>query len=719
MTDQNPTNSFCDLIIKEYKPADSILEQAREVYNLCGPDDNLNDVTTAGIGLDKNLEVVRVMIVEVGLDIRSVIAFLLYKLIESQKISPEFAKERYGQEVTDIAGQIIRINSIRTRKAAYQSEHFRKLLFSVAGDVRSILIKLAERMVEMRFLSEAPDINGKNIAEETAYLYAPVAHRLGLYHVKTELEENTMRALYPDEYHSIGEKLKESKEIREDYITEFIEPLQTMLQENAIICKIKGRTKSISSIWNKMKNQQVELDEIFDVFAIRVIIDSPPEKEKELCWKVYSLITNLFPPDTKRLRDWISRPKASGYESLHTTVLGPQNKWVEVQIRTQRMDEVAEKGNAAHWKYKSKGAGENAGLWLANIRNMLETPGQETFVSAKGNNPFSDAIFVFTPEGDLKELRQGSSVLDFAFDVHTNVGFHCSGAKVNGKIVPIKQLLQNGDYVEVLTSKNQKPKSDWLEFVISPRAKNKIKRALKEEEFKKNEEGKEILKKKLNQLKIEFSEETLKKLLKHFHLKDYLELFHSIAILKADINEVSKVFAPPETKTRFDQNIIKTVDVPVRYAKNKDALELDDAAGVSDFRMAKCCNPIFGDPIFGFITIGKGIKIHRKNCPNASNMSSRFEYRIINARWVKTDGEHGYPTIIRITGQDRTGIMNDITKTVSGDMKVDMRSLHAGSDSGIFYCTAELKVSDVDHLETLISKVKKIKGVISVTRAEI
>jgi len=719
VTLQNTTGIFLELISNEYKPDALLLDQAIEVYTLYMSGESMNGSPSGSNGLNRSLEIIRIMINEVGLDIRSVLAFLVYKSVERKQMTLEQAKEKYGSEAAIIAGQVIRINSISTRKAAYQSENFRKLLFSMAGDVRSILIKLAERMYEMRFLSEFDAVAANNIAEETAFLYAPVAHRLGLYHVKTELEENAMQALYPDVYHSIVKKLNESKESRDKYIAQFIGPLEKMLLENGIHFKIKGRTKSISSIWNKMKNQQVDLDEIFDVFAIRIIIDSTQENEKELCWKVYSLVTNLFIPDTRRLRDWISLPKASGYESLHTTVMGPHDKWIEVQIRTQRMDEIAEKGNAAHWKYKSKGSGENAELWLGKIRNMLETPGQDTFISAQDTNPFSNTIFVFTPEGDLKELRQGSSVLDFAFDVHSNVGFHCSGARVNGKIVPIKQVLQNGDYVEIMTSKNQKPKSDWLEFVISPRARNKIKRALKEEEFKKNEEGKEILKKKLNQIKIEFSDENLKKLMKHFHFKDYLELFHSIAILKVDINEAGKVFSPPETKAVSGRNILKTVDVPVRYASNKDALEIDTDAGISDFRMAKCCKPVFGDQIFGFITIGKGLKIHRKNCPNASNMISRFDYRIINARWVKTDGEQGYSTVIRITGQDRTGIMNDITKTVSGDMKVDMRSLNAGSDSGIFYCTAELKVNDITHLEMLISKIKKIKGIISVNRAEI
>lgn len=712
MSEIRQKDEILTLLGSEFNNAGERIGTASELLQL------LEAETIEQTGNHSNLaDIVRIMVSEIGLDIDSILAFLVYNILGKKILDESDAMKRFGKEIVNIASGIIRINAVHTRKAAYQSENFRKLLFSMADDIRSILIKLAERMYEMRMMRGVNDEKNRSIAEETAYLYAPLAHRLGLYHVKTELEENTMRFLHADVYHSIEKKLEESKAVREEYIRQFILPVEKMLSDNGLTFKIKGRTKSVSSIWNKMKVQQVDVDGIFDVFAVRIIIDSPPEQEKESCWKVYSLITNLFPPDIKRLRDWISRPKDSGYESLHTTVLGPQNKWVEVQIRTARMDETAEKGDAAHWKYKSRGGNQDESQWLAKIRTMIENPGGESYSTFAIDKMFSGSIFVFTPDGDLKELRQGSTVLDFAFDVHTDVGSHCSGARINGKMAPIKQVLHNGDFVEIITSRNQKPKTDWLEFVTSPRARNKIKRALKDTEYEKHAEGKEMLKKKLTQIKVELTDDALKKMLKHFRMTDYLELFHAVAIMKIDLNEAAALFLP-EPKPETDATRPVICDIPVKYAKGRDSLVIDEAAGVNDFKLAKCCGPIFGDPIFGFVTIGSGIKIHRKTCPNAHNMMSRFPYRIVNARWIRTDLGLGYSAIVRVTGSDRLGIMNDITKAISSDMQVDMKSLHASSESGIFNCTVELKVKDVAHLEVVMNKIKKIKEIISVVRVE-
>lgn len=712
MSEIRQKDAILTLLTSEFHNTGERISIASELLQL------LETETIEKTGGESNLvKVIRIIVFEIGLDFDSVLAYLIYNILGKGILIESEAITRFGKEIVSIATGIIRINAVHTRKAAYQSENFRKLLFSMADDIRSILIKLSERMYEIRMMSGVDDEKNRNIAEETAYLYAPLAHRLGLYHVKTELEENTMRFLHADVYHSIEKKLEESKAVREEYIRQFILPVEKMLSDNGMAFKIKGRTKSVSSIWNKMKVQQVDVDGIFDVFAVRIIIDAPPDKEKELCWKVYSLITDLFPPDITRLRDWISMPKNSGYESLHTTVLGPKNKWVEVQIRTNRMDEIAEKGDAAHWKYKSRGGKQDESQWLARIRTMIENPGAESGNTFAIDKMFSGSIFVFTPDGDLKELRKGSTVLDFAFDVHTDVGFHCSGARINRKMAPIKQVLNNGDFVEIITFRNQKPKTDWLEFVTSPRARNKIKRALKDSEYEKHAEGKEMLKKKLAQIKVELTDEALKKMLKHFRLTDYLELFHAVAIMKIDLNEAAALFLPEHKPESFAARPV-TCDIPVKYVKGRDALVIDEAAGVSDFKLAKCCNPIFGDPIFGFVTIGSGIKIHRKTCPNAQNMLSRFPYRIVNARWIRTDVGLGYSAIVRVTGNDRLGIMNDITKAISSDMQVDMRSLHASSESGIFNCTAELKVQDVTHLDVVMNKIKKIKGIISVVRVE-
>ncbi len=654
---------------------------------------------------------------EIGLDESSVLVYSIYYLYDKKLIDIKSIEKVFGSNIAFLLDKFIKISVLHTRKASINSDNFRKLLMSLAQDIRVLLLKLTERLSQIRNLESFDENDRSKIIEECNYLYAPLAHRLGLYKIKTELEDRCMQYYYKLDYDAITKKIQDTKEEREIYIANFIAPIDNIIRKQGIEFNIKGRTKAIPSIWSKMKKQQIEIDEIFDLFAIRIIIDCKAEEEKEYCWKVYSLITNVFTPDTKRLRDWVSVPKETGYESLHTTVLGPEDKWVEVQIRTARMDEIAEKGVAAHWKYKSQKKLVDDETWFAKIRELLEKT--SSVAEADSLNIEADNIYIFTPEGDLKELRNGSTVLDFAFDIHTNVGFSCTGARLNNKIVPIRHKLSNGDMVEIITAKNQKPKKDWLEYVTSPRAKNKIKKALKEELFLKSEEGKEIIQKKLAQLKIEFSDENIRKLMKHFKVKDHLELFHFIAENNFSLSEIKLIFFPELKVAEQIHDTQKVYEIPVKHSSKKGSLEIDEQSGFSDYKLSKCCNPVFGDDIFGFITIGAGIKIHRNNCPNGNYMKEKFDYRIVKAKWIKSDDGARYNAIVRITGNDRIGIMKDITKTLSGDLHIDMRALSAGSDAGTFFCTAEIVINDTAHLESVIAKIKRIKGIVSVSRAEI
>ncbi|MBU0764441.1 MAG: RelA/SpoT family protein, partial [Bacteroidetes bacterium] len=667
-----------------------------------------------------SLEVARIVIEEMNLGGVSVVCALLHDVTKYTDISADRIRSEFGPVTGDIINGLARIEGLYTQKVTLHADNFIRLLLNLANDVRIILVKLADRLHNMRTLAVLAPEKQKKVAIETSHLYAPIAHRLGLYNIKTELDELSMKYSEPEIYHSIEKKLVETEADRTKYINRFIAPIRKELDNHGFRYDIKGRSKSVHSIWRKMKQQQVEFNEVYDLFAIRLILDSSPEDEKEDCWKVYSLITNLYQPNPKRLRDWISAPKNSGYESLHTTVIGPEGRWVEVQIRTLRMDEVAEKGHAAHWKYKKTAGEEETGEWLAKIREILENPQPEThrLDEAKGEL-YSESIFVFTPQGDLKKLSSGATVLDFAYAVHTRVGDTCTGAKVNDRIVPLKHKLTNGDQVEILTSKNQKPKQDWLKWVSGPRSKSKIKRALKDIKFREAESGKDLLKKKLRQLKIGFNDENIQKLVRHFRLSDPVELYQYFATEKIDSGFLKDLLVSPVMEENLASVLRPEID---RLQKSKtwtgsgSLLVIDDNPGLTDYCLARCCSPGPGAGIFGFVTVKKGITIHRKDCPNAVQMRGKYPYRMIKAEWATEKQASDFLTSIRIIGKDEVGMLNTISSVISNDMKVNMRSLNVRSEGRNFMGEIELLIHDDAYLDVLIRKLQKIKGVQKVVR---
>ncbi|MBN1339874.1 MAG: bifunctional (p)ppGpp synthetase/guanosine-3',5'-bis(diphosphate) 3'-pyrophosphohydrolase, partial [Bacteroidales bacterium] len=550
----------------------------------------------------------------------------------------------------------------------------------------------------------------------------PIAHRLGLYHVKNELEELWMLHSQKEVYEAIAQKMKESRVKQNAYIQDFINPLQRELIKQGFDVEIKGRPKSIYSVWRKMKKQNVEFEEVYDLFAIRILISSQGKNEKADCWRVYSIVTDIYPPNPKRLRDWISTPKASGYESLHTTVLGPGGKWVEVQVRTKRMDEIAEKGLAAHWKYKESATGKDQEEWMNRIREVIEHPDSEAadIINISRVELYSDRIYVFTPEGDLKKLPSASTVLDFAYDIHSSLGDMCSGAKVNGRIVPIRHVLQNGDKVEIITSKNQKPKLDWLNFVITPKAKTKIKRAFREEKMRSAETGKEILRRKLRNRKIPFSDLIIDKLIKHYKLKSSIDLYYLIATEKIDLADIRRIIGKSEHEQTAAESKVP-VKEPLKESRetsplSEDLMLLEQKVGMLNYKLAKCCNPVHGDEVFGFIAIGKGITIHREDCPNAGSLRSRYKYRIIKVDWREIEKDKNYVTPIVVEGRDDVGILNGITSVISTHFAVDIVSVKVNTKSkGKFEGVFKVRIRDIQHLQNLIDKIKKVKGV---TRAE-
>ncbi|HSL87469.1 MAG TPA: HD domain-containing protein, partial [Bacteroidales bacterium] len=606
-----------------------------------------------------------------------------------------------------------RITEINSMQSTYQAEVFRKLLLSLADDVRVILIKLIERLEYMRNLDKVAEKDRIPIASETYFLYAPLAHRLGYYNIKTEMEDLAVKFLEPDQYKSIEARLKQTTGSRNRFIREFSAPLVEKFEKQGFKFTIKSRTKSIHSIMLKMKKQGVELEEVYDLFAIRIIIDSNPENEKSDCWRAYSIVTDLYQPNPSRLRDWISVPKSNGYESLHTTVVGPRGRWVEVQIRSVRMDEIAEKGLAAHFKYKGvKGEG-GLDTWLTKMREILESPEKEdtAFLDQVRSGLYTDEVFVFTPKGDLRQLPAGATILDFAFDIHTAVGASCVGGKVNGKNVTIKYVLQNGDHVSVLRSKNQKPKQDWLSFVVTTKAKTKIKQALNEEKTKAAVEGKEILVRRLRNWKMVFGDAVVKKILDHYELKTSQDLYFQIAtgrIEPLDIKEIllkEEEVAPEVPVTEFREKSVKETF----GTQFSDFLVIEDKIEGLEYRLAKCCNPVLGDPIFGFVTIAEGIKIHRTNCPNAQNLISRFPYRVVGAHWTKPESASLYTASIRITGIEDIGIVNKIADILS-DYKVNVRNFNYNMDDGMFEGQLNIMVTNNNILQGIIRKIQSIKG---------
>jgi GTP pyrophosphokinase len=595
------------------------------------------------------------------------------------------------------------------------------MLLTLADDVRVILIKLADRLHNMRTMDYMPRDKQLKISSETIYLYAPLAHRLGLYTLKSELEDLAMKYMEPATYKFIAQQLNEKKAERENFIKDFISPIKEILNEQGLEADLYGRPKSIHSIWTKMRKKNIPFDEVYDLFAVRVILNSRPENEKSDCWKAYSIVTDLYRPNPDRLRDWISSPRANGYESLHTTVMGPRGQWVEVQIRTNRMNEIAEKGFAAHWKYKEE-PNSDSGLdqWIQKVRELLSNPEANAldFLDDFKMNLFSDEIFIFTPKGSLIQLPIEATALDFAFEIHTDIGASCIGAKVNHKLVPLSHQLQNGDQVEIITSSKQSPKEDWLNFVVTAKAKSKIKSSLKEEKRKIAEQGKEILERKLKSLKVTYNTDNLYKLSYYFKLPTTLDLFFNVAQGKIDVKQLKEFVAsekvienkPEKIGQSQNEQFIKKVKIDVN-----DTLLIGEDLQKLDYKLSSCCNPIPGDDVFGFVTVGEGIKIHRTNCPNATKLMSNYGYRIVKARW-NSQKELAFLTGLHITGIDDVGLINKITTVISGDFKVNMRSITVDTEDGIFEGSIMVYVNNTIHLDNLINKLKEVPGVTSVTR---
>jgi len=669
------------------------------------------------------IAVAQIVTEEIGLGPTSVVAALLHDVVEDTDMTIGDIERLFGKKVAVIIDGLTKISGVFDHSSSLQAENFRKMLLTLSDDVRVILIKLADRLHNMRTLDSMLREKQMKIASETAYLYAPLAHRLGLYAVKTELDDLALKYMEPEVYRTIAYKLQQTKRERNRFINEFIEPISKELSKQGLKFEIKGRPKSIHSIWNKMKKQTVSFEEIYDLFAIRIIIESPAEIEKSDCWKVYSIVTDFYLPNPDRLRDWISTPKANGYESLHTTVMGPKGTWVEVQIRTQRMDEIAEKGYAAHWKYKESTIENALDEWIHKIREILENPESNAldFIDDFKLNLFSEEMFVFTPKGELRTLPANSTTLDFAFDIHSDIGYKCIGAKVNHKLVPLSYQLHSGDQVEIITSGKQTPKDDWLNFVTTAKAKSRIKLALKEEKRKIAEEGREILEKKFKSLKINLNTANINELLAFYRVPTSLDLYYKIAkglVDLVDLKEfiIEKNNIKPKNIPKIESNSLEDM---VKLARgSSEMLIIGENMDKMDYKLSSCCNPIPGDDVFGFITVNEGIKIHRTNCPSAMQLMSNFAYRIVKAKWT-SQKEIAFLAGVRLTGIDEVGVVNNITRVISSQLKVNMRSISIDSNDGVFDGTIMLFVHNTDHLTTLMKQLEKVNGILTVHRIDV
>jgi GTP diphosphokinase / guanosine-3',5'-bis(diphosphate) 3'-diphosphatase len=668
------------------------------------------------------VSVARIVADELGLDSTSIIAALMQQIPLSAKSDSDDLKKKFGDDTLKIILKLQQISGLRMDKITIMPENFIQLLLNISGDIRVLLIKLADRINLMRNISLLPEPEQKQVSIETSNLYSPLAHRLGLYKVKAELEDLSMQFSMPEVYKSLKKKIQDTAREQKKYFEDFIVPIRKNLKSAGLDFEIKARTKAIPSIYSKMKKQEIEFDEVFDFFAIRIILNCSPENEKAECWKAYSHVTDIYRPNTERLRDWISAPRPNGYESLHVTVDAPGNNSVEVQIRTHRMDENAEKGMAAHWRYKEqKGSKSASDEWLKNIRSILEnySPGDDEMALNAGMKVVSDHIFVFTPEGHLKKLRLGATVLDFAFEIHTEVGQRCNGAKVNNLFVPLKHVLNTGDQVEIVTSKNQKPNIDWLNWVTSSKAITKIKRILKDAEFSQSDAGKDLAMRKLNQLKVDYTDDIGNKLVLFYKAASALDLYHGLAEGKYDIQKIKEALQPmsksedskpqPKPFTKIDVSLNKT-------GKNKPLIIINEDTPLADVKFARCCQPVFGDDIFGFVTVSEGIKIHRSTCTNASQMLERYHYRVVSAGWAAMSELTSYVATIRISGNDQPGILNDITNVVSGDLKADIRSINLNSRNNKFDGYIMVNVDGKSHLNLIIGKLAKLKGIRKVSR---
>jgi len=671
------------------------------------------------------IEVAKIVANEVGLGATSIACALLHDVIEDSEYTYEDLKKIFGETIADIVNGLTKISVMNQQNISVQSENYRKLLLTLSEDFRVILIKIADRLHNMRTLESMHPIKQKKIAAETVYIYAPLAHRFGLYSIKSELEDLSLKYNNPEVYNDILSKLETAKEGREKYVEEFTKEVSEQLKEENLNFTIKGRAKAISSIYRKMQKQNVSFEEVYDNYAIRIIYKSDPRNEKFLAWKIYSIVTDLYQSNPSRMRDWISQPRSTGYESLHLTVMGPDKKWIEVQIRSERMNEIAEKGVAAHYKYK-EGYRKNTDdqrfeNWVSEIRDVLEQQQNLSTSELLDNiklNLYSKEVFVFTPKGEIKILPTGATALDFAFSVHSDLGTKCLGAKINGKLVPISYVLQNGDQIDILSSQNQKPKADWLEFVVTSKAKSKIKNILNSEKNQNTAEGKEILQRKMRHAKLNFNEDEINGLQKHLNLKTSQDLFLGFQNGTFDIGDIKKYvdgksilsnlfqrFRKTSNKEQFVEKVDSNLDMIV-FGKDEEKL---------NYSFAKCCTVIPGDKIFGFITISEGIKVHNEICPNAINLRANYDYRVLQAKWVNAESFKNRIKI-EIEGLDRMGMINDITAVISGSMNMDMKSMSIASNDGIFTGNINLEVKNKSQLEETFKQLKSIKGVSKVKR---
>lgn len=669
------------------------------------------------------LSVAEICVEEIGLGTTSIIAALLHDVVEDTDIQLIDLERIFGKKIAKIIDGLTKIRGVFEYGTSAQAENFRKMLFTLSEDVRVILIKLADRLHNMRTLDSMPRNKQLRVSSETIYLYAPLAHRLGLNAIKTELEDLYLRFTDFNVFDEITNKINDTRASRNKFIKQFVQPIKDELDGLKVEYEIKSRPKSIFSIYNKMRKQNIPFEEIYDLFAIRVILDTPIEHEKSYCWQVYSIVTDYYTPNPDRLRDWISTPKSNGYESLHTTVMAKNGQWVEVQIRTKRMDEIAEKGYAAHWKYKDTNSSHESNLekWLIRVRELLEKQDLTAleFVDDFRGNLFTEEVFVFTPKGELKNMPTGATALDFAFEIHTDIGAKCIGAKVNQKLVPINHVLKNGDQIEILTSAKQKPTEDWLRFAVSPKAKSKIKELLKEDKRKVADEGKELLLRKLKQLKIDANSQMFEQMRAYFNVNSQFELHYRVGKGAITINELKrfKEYKPSSSiKSRpFDTPDARAIEQEIKTKRQEDTLLIGEDMDVVEYKLAKCCTPIPGDDVFGFVTVNEGIKIHRANCPNATELLANHGNRVIKAKWT-SQHEVAFLTGLRVDGTDRVGLINDVSKVISEELKVNMSSLSFKTDHGIFSGEIMLYVNDTRHLEILISKLEKVEGVVKVSR---
>src|SRR5574344_1659419 len=672
------------------------------------------------------LQTAKIVVEEIGLKRDAVLAILLHPSVEDGFMTIEELRSEFGESPARILHGLLRISELYKKNPVVESENFRNLLLSFAEDMRVILIMIADRVRLMRQIKDNTNDEARlEVSQEAAYLYAPLAHKLGLYKLKSELEDLSLKYLEHDVYYMIREKLNATKEARDEYIAGFIEPIRQKLEAAGLKFHMKGRTKSIHSIWQKMKKQKCAFEGIYDLFAIRIIIDSPIELEKMQCWQVYSIVTDMYQPNPKRLRDWLSVPQSNGYESLHITVLGPEKKWVEVQIRTERMDEVAERGIAAHWRYKGVKGEAGVDEWLANIRQMLENSDGREVMDQFRMELYEDEVYVFTPNGDLLKFPKGATVLDMAYRIHSKIGSSCVGARLNGKVVTFRQQLHSGDQVEIMTSSTQKPKQEWLNIVKTSRAKAKIRLALKETQAKEGLFAKEMIERKFKNRKIELEESLMQQLIKKLGYKVVSDFYKDIIEGMLDINTLIDKYqqlqqsahsTQQESHIRSAEDFVYDETLSSQQLKQSDdVLVIDRNLKRIDYQLAPCCHPIYGDDVFGFVTINGGIKIHRQDCPNAPEMKKRFGYRIVRARW-SGKGTSQYSITLRVIGNDDLGIINNLTSIISKEEKLVLRSINIDSHDGLFRGNLEVMIDNNTRLEALIKKLHTVKGVKQIER---